>query len=268
MPLPRLNVMIVNLDRERGGIFSNEEGFINFTSSSAPSEDNPHGARHWNWATKGISYLVQRGYGLAIAFRIPLDHYFNDTPYQKGTILERDADGLGVWRAPNVEDEDSPDLKLMPLNMCEDYTDGGKEAVIDAGPFEDGYVDPYIRALNGNHENGQWDGDRRLRSRDEWDSGHLNPFDIDDNGYVELPTATDPDAADGNFDKQHDHQGRPYDMARVIQHTVTHEIIHVLARWGDHSYDPEDVMYAFSKDWRRDDYMSDWYRSLLRVENE
>jgi hypothetical protein len=270
MPLPRMNVMIVKLDRERGGIFSSDEGYINFTSASPPSEDNPHGARHWNWATKGISYLVQGGgYGLAIAFQIPLDHYFNDTPYQKGTILERDADGLGVWRAANVEDEDSPDLKLQPLNMCEDYTDGGKEAGVDTGPYEDGYVDEYIRALNGNHENGQWDGDRRLRSREEWeDSGHLNPFDIDDNDYVELPTATDPDAADGNYDNQHDLHGRPYDMARVIQHTVTHEIIHVLARWGDHSQDPDDVMYEFSKDWRRDDYMSDWYRSLLRVENE
>jgi predicted Zn-dependent protease len=85
---------------------------------------------------------------------------------------------------------------------------------------------------------------------------------------VELPTAFNPDAADGNFDNQHDHSGRPYDMARVIQHTVTHEIIHVLARWGEHSADTKDVMYKYSKDWRRDDYVSDWYRSLMRVYNE
>jgi hypothetical protein len=154
------------------------------------------------------------------------------------------------------------------MNMCEDYKDGGKEAGTDAGPFDDGYVDPFVRGLTGNHENGQWDGDRRLRSTAEWGSGHLNPFDIDNNGYVELPTAFNPDAADGNYDNQHDHDGRPYDMARVVQHTITHEIIHVLARWGNHSHDPEDVMYEFSKDWRRDDYMSDWYRSLLRVYNE
>jgi hypothetical protein len=268
MPLPRLNVMIVKLDRERSGVFGSEEGFISFTSSSEPTADNPQGARHWNWSTKGVAYLVQgRGYGIATALKRPLDHYFNDTPYQKGTILERDESGQYAWRAPDVT-EGSPDLKLGPLNMCEDYTDGGKEAGLEAGPFVDGYVDPYVHGLTGNHDNGQWDGDRRLRSRDEWGSGHLNPFDIDSNGYVELPTATNPDAADGNFDNQHDHLGRPYDMARVIQHTVTHEIIHVLARWGKHSQDPADVMYEFSKDWRRDDYVSDWYRSLLRVYNE
>jgi hypothetical protein len=82
---------------------------------------------------------------------------------------------------------------------------------------------------------------------------------------VELPFARDPDA--NIFDRQHDAYGNPYDKARVLKHSITHEICHVLAKTTWHSFDDKDVMYKFSKNWKRDDYLSDEYRELLQVHN-
>jgi predicted Zn-dependent protease len=94
----------------------------------------------------------------------------------------------------------------------------------------------------------------------------LNPFDVDNNGYVELPPADNPNAE--NTANQHDDRGRPYTKARVLQHTITHEIIHVLGRSGKHSTNEACVMNESSLNWKRDDYLSDEYRPLLSIHNK
>jgi predicted Zn-dependent protease len=81
---------------------------------------------------------------------------------------------------------------------------------------------------------------------------------------VELPFATDPEA--DLSDKQFDHNMNPYTKARVLQHTITHELGHALAG-PMHTNDPKDLMYKHSNNWKRDDYLSDFYRSLLRIHN-
>jgi hypothetical protein len=122
--------------------------------------------------------------------------------------------------------------------------------------------------LIGNSPNGIWDGDRRLANHGEWglwsDPDYVSPFDIDNNGWVELPFASDPNA--DNYLNQHDKYGNPYTKRRVLEHTITHEIGHALAG-AYHSNDPECLMYRYSNNWKRDDRLSDYYKSLLRVHN-
>jgi hypothetical protein len=118
--------------------------------------------------------------------------------------------------------------------------------------------------LVGNSANGFWDGDRRLATHAEWQDpeyGRLSPFDINNDGYVELPLASDPYTVN-----QFDQNGHPYTKRRVLKHTITHEIGHALAG-AYHSNDPECVMYKYSNNWKRDHNLSDYYKSLLRVHN-
>ena len=156
-------------------------------------------------------------------------------------------------------------MKLMPLRMCEDFTDERN--------FVDGWYDATIGALLGNQANGRWDGDLRLPSYDEWaQKGQLNPFDIDNNGLVELPLASNPDADNSSkqyaaFDANSGTWIHPYTKAWVMMHTITHEICHVLAG-SQHSQEPTGLMYKYSNNWKRADYLGDWYRSMLYVHNQ
>jgi hypothetical protein len=255
MPLPHINVLTVRLDKETDAAFSSEDGHIRFLLARKPSPQNPLGSRHWAWSTKGLSIASSDSevYGIAVPLQKPLDSYFDDTPYKKRSIWEN-----GSWRSPDLND--SNDLKLAPLAFSEDPE--------DTGEYIDGYMDDTVPVLLGNTPNSQWDGDQRLIDKSLWTAeGHLNPFDIDANGYVELPPAKDPSTGVDNFNNQHDAQDRPYTKARVLMHTITHEMIHVLAGpW--HSKVPECVMYQYSTDWKRDDYLSNGYRELLRIHNQ
>jgi len=260
LPLPPINVLIVRLDEVKTGAFSTEDGYIKFVGAIEPGPENPSGSRFWAWATKGkgLKASKEASYGIAEALKIPLDHYFGDRPYQKQTVWEN-----GQWCNADIS-AGSSDLRLPPLNESEDPT--------DSGVFIDGYADPALGILLGNSPNGQWDGDRRLATHSEWESaGHLNPFDIDNNGFVELPPATDPRADNSSrqfasYDSVAGWQNG-YTKAWVLKHTISHEICHVLA--GPlHSEDPNDLMYKYSSNWKRADYLSDWYRSLLMIHNK
>jgi hypothetical protein len=224
-------------------------------ASTPPAPNNPTGSRHWDWSTKGVSQkpgIQGEYYGVATSLKNPLDLYFSDRPYAKGT----------VWKAGKWWDPTNDDMKLAPLSECED--------IKDSWSFIDGYFDPVLGVLVGNAANGKWDGDRRLSTVEEWQAlGQLNPFDIDSNGFVELPAATDPKADNNSKQFAAFENGawrNPYTKAWVLKHTTTHEIIHVLAD-GRHSEDPSCVMYSFSNNWKRADHLSDWYRSLLKIHN-
>ena len=92
----------------------------------------------------------------------------------------------------------------------------------------------------------------------------MNPFDINGDGFVELPISQDPNAAAAN---QQDGNGLPYTKARVLKHSITHEICHILGKTAWHSYNDKCVMYKYSNNWKRDDYLSDEYRELLQIHN-
>jgi hypothetical protein len=242
-PLPHLNVTMIRHDRTSPSPKIGQDGFINFISATPPGPGNPTGTRYWTWDHKGYCSTNSAGdqaimYGLPITYKIPLDHYFSDRPYVDGSTWA----GNG-W-------DGARDGKLAPLNLVEDQTDGMVPV--------DGALDQI--------ENGYWDGDRRTGDVPGWgDPSKLSPFDIDNDGRVELPSATDPNA--DNAGKQTDQYGEGYDKARVLKHTITHELGHAIAV-PSHSKDPECLMFEYSNNWRRDDRMSDYYRSLLRIHNK
>ncbi len=225
-PLPHINVLIIRHDPT--DLFGSPDGHIRFVSASPPSQQNPLGTRYWRWATKGYAWCQTTAnqasmYGLAVSLQTPLDHYFNDRPYTDGTTWGNS------WF--------SADGKLNPLSIVEDQTD---------------QLDP-IDGILGDGPDGNWDGDRRITTFD----ADLNPFDIDNNGLVELPLATDPDEIDPMFE---------YNLSDVFIHTITHEIAHALAG-PSHTNDPNCLMYRYSLNWSRQDHLSDYYKSLLRIHN-
>jgi hypothetical protein len=248
--MPQINVLIVRLDKETAGVFPGENGRIDYLGASPPNSGNPMGSRFWAWSTKGLAMHsgLPGSYGVANVYQIPLDHYFSDKPYIKNS----------VWN-PATRAWDSPagDRRLMPLSMSEDPK--------DAMQLIDGFFDLGLNVLIGNQPNGAWDGDRRLETYADWDSaGLMNPFDINGDGFVELPISQDPNAVAAN---QQDGNGLPYTKARVLKHSITHEICHILGKTAWHSYNDKCVMYKYSNNWKRDDYLSDEYRELLQIHN-
>jgi hypothetical protein len=250
--MPHINVLVVRFDREKIGVFENENGRIIFLGASPPNPGNPKGSRFWAWTTKGLARDSKQAasYGVAEAFKIPLDHYFGDKPYAKTSAWDP---ATRVWETP------PGDMKLMPLSLSEDP--------LDAMQPIDGFHDLGLLILIGNQPNGTWDGDRRLEDYGQWDSaGQMSPFDINGNGYVELPMAQDPNAGIDSNEK--DAHGNYYSKARVLKHSITHEICHVLAKTPWHSFNGNCVMYKYSSNWKRDDFLCDEYREMLQIHNK
>ena len=223
------------------------------------------GSRDWGWSTKGYSRWNRsaKQYGMAISMAVTLDHYFNDKPYLKGTVWDETLGTSGQWRPPGPAD-----LVLEPLFRTEDPEDSGYflwDPVAEKYQY-DGYA-------FGAPPNGQWDGDRRLLDKNDWAGElQLNPFDIDNNGYIELPPAIDPYADNSPnqyaaYDNNANRWINPYTKAWVLKHTITHEIGHALGGYA-HSPFPNCLMHDYSFDWKRQDYMSDWYRARLIVHNK
>ena len=273
IPPPHINVLLARHDRATAKVKGSDDpaGHIVDRVSDPPGPGNAMGSRDWSWSTKGYSRWNRstKQYGIAISLAIPLDNYFNDKPYLKGTVWDETLGTSGGWRAPT-----SADLKLEPLSRTEDPEDSGHflwDPIAEQYRY-DGYA-------YGAPRNGQWDGDRRLLDKNEWyvdanagnDKLQLSPLDIDNNGYIELPPAIDPyaDNSSNQYATYDPVQGwiNPYTKAWVLMHTITHEIVHALGGY-EHSPFPNCLMHEYSYDYRRQDYISDWYRAKLIVHNK
>ena len=208
--------------------------------------------------------------------KIPLTNYFHQLPFFNGT--QWTASG---WTAAS-------ETVLDPLSKCEDAFDAGVSAVPVAAAevaTVDGYSDSFEveqgdgstathEILAGNIANNHFDGDMRLKDETMWGMrgepcaagsvcGELSPFDIDNNGYVELPRATDPHA--DNYARQYDDSGVPYSLDRVLQFLITHEAIHAIALKPPpylHSDDETGVMYERSNNWKRDNFISPCFQRV------
>jgi hypothetical protein len=240
-PLPHINVLSVRNRIEA------TDSYIQFVSAIPPESGNPLGTRYWRWVSKGFAWTnlpADRSamYGYAVALENPLSHYFNDTPYVDGT----------TWNDSTFVS--NPNALLDPLSRVEDRSD---------------QLTP-IDGVMGNPANGSWDGDKRLATTIEWSSGHLNPFDIDGDGFVELPTMSDPSVLDPlNLDILYPgtaNEIREYSIYEVRRHTITHEIGHALGGPG-HTDVPACLMYKYTKNWSRDGYLSDDFKSRIRIHN-
>ncbi len=293
MPVPPINVLIVHHHPTIISPWGQPDGSISFNDTFKPGPDYPMdffssrswtfkpgpdypmGFRSWNWSGKGISVpkSSDKFYGLAMTLKIAIDNYFDQMPYKDGT----------TWTGNSWNETVSPVLE--PLSMVEDFEDSGgtgSEALnlktYDGATYgfwvkeQDGSMSR-VDILPANLANENWDGDRRLANKEEWgkrgtddpSKGNLNPFDIDNDGAVELPPATDPLA--DNYSKQHDDEGNLYTKERVVQFLITHEIGHALAGAIQHSKVPKCLMYELSINWKRDNFISDQILKTWEVHN-
>jgi hypothetical protein len=119
------------------------------------------------------------------------------------------------------------------------------------------------------NKNGVLDGDRVETDLSTWDAqDKLNPFNIDDDTYIELPQ----------------HSGDPtqvpaadeYELADVYEHVITHEVGHSVGMGaGDpnlvdsqgHCFDQTCVMYHYSINWKRADKFCPYHQGQIRVDN-
>ena len=208
-----------------------------------------------------------------MTLKTAIDSYFDQMPYMDGTTWT--GSGWGPL-ASNV---------LEPLSACEDYGDhasmGSENLNINSydgvnysfwSESESGAL-TQVLILPDNAMNSLWDGDRRLENKNDWGTrnvmdpskGNLSPFDIDNNGLVELPFAINPNAVPDS--KQSDGAGNGYDKARVTQFLATHEIGHALAGVTDHTDDHRCCMFEKSNNWKRDNYLSNQVRENVEVHN-
>lgn len=88
-------------------------------------------------------------------------------------------------------------------------------------------------------------------------AGDLTVFDIDNDGFVELPLADDPQNIDPEFE---------YTKLQVLKHTITHECGHAVGM--SHTSVPQCVMYEYSIDWSRDGIFSDSAIAVMRIHNQ
>ena len=117
-------------------------------------------------------------------------------------------------------------------------------------------MQPADGALLCDTENGEWDGDHRLATTAEWlAEGTLSPYDIDGDGLIEQPTAATPAGIVNEYEKW-----------QILRHTLTHEVAHALGI-ASHSEDPDGVMFMYSRNWHRQDRISDWFLSTISIYN-
>jgi hypothetical protein len=194
---------------------------------------NKTGVRAWSWDTKGGSAIGDGiKYGEPRSYQLPLDFYFGgDKPYDDGS--------KGRCVSPGRCGTVDADGRLNLPSTAEDRNDN---ATIDKS--ED---------VN---KNKVLDGDTYVQGSFSQD---LTVFDINNDGRVELPLATNPAAID---------PGSEYTRAQALKHTITHEVGHAAGAAKEHDTDARCVMYKYSRDWRRDDCFSAVALGQLQIHNQ
>ena len=143
--------------------------------------------------------------------------------------------------------------RLDPLNAVEDKDDDG---------IKDKKEDT--------NKNGLLDGDKVETDISTWNNPlKLNPFNIDNDNFVELPQ----DTGDPSLVSIEDE----YELADVFEHVIAHEIGHSVGMGaGDanlvdnqgHCFDQTCVMYHYSINWKRADKFCPYHQGQIRVDNQ
>jgi hypothetical protein len=178
------------------------------------------GIRDWTWDTKGYSGIgTAYTYGASTTYQKALDYYFGDKPYQDGLTWNGTA-----WVNANN--------KLDPIGSVGDKNDNG---VMDAGET---LLAGDLVKLPGIYNQ------------------QLTAFDINNNGMVELPVASDPNSINTNYE---------YTKAQALKHTITHEMGHAVGM--GHNSDSTCVMYQYSNNWSRDGKFSSYAVGQMKIHN-
>ena len=188
-------------------------------------------ARNWQWYTKGMSGIgTGILYGSSITYEKALNFYFTDKPYKQGKTWN----GVSAWGDPNYS--------LDPINLVEDKNDN---AVWNTGEDKTGgtasKLDGDVRVVNSYTQN-------------------LSPFDINSNGLIELPVASNPSSVLSRYE---------YTKKQILKHTITHEMGHAVGAADQYHNDDSDcLMYKYSNNWSRDDKFGSVAKGKIQIHNK
>ena len=222
------NIRVLNVNNELQGTFPDSN-----TGLLAPYHTDGHiakritGVRNWEWATKGSSNVASSTafYGSGTTtYQKALNYYFGDRAYTDGFSLVS-----GSWTG-------NPNTKLDQISNVEDKNDNGAndgEQVISGTWSSDVVVLGSFNLVNGN-----------------------SPFDINNDGKIELPIQADPLSIDS---------ANQYAKQQVLKHTITHEIFHAIGLY--HNQDNTCLMYEYSNNWSRDGHLSNYGKAQIKVYN-
>jgi CSLREA domain-containing protein len=184
---------------------------------------NKRGVRDWGWDPKGASTIGSAtAYGAPVTYQPSLDFYFADRPYIDGGV------GNGL-------------LDSLALTSVEDDNDNGTLDVVST-------------KTEDVNKNGQLDGDVVVVNAF---NKALSPFDINNDGRVELPIVSDPQQVDPQFE---------HTRAHVLMHTITHEVGHALGML--HNTDAACLMFDKTPNWSRAHCLSPDSRAQIQVHND
>jgi hypothetical protein len=200
------------------------------------------GVRLWDIPVLGESYFGYTGAD-------NLYHYGQPTRIFTQSMLNYRYDGPYIDHNP---EQYHLEEMLDPLDAVEDADDDG---------IKDKKEDT--------NRNGILDGDKVETDLSTWDNpGKINPFNIDNDDFLELPQNTgDPTQVPA---------GDEYDLLAVYEHVITHEIGHSVGMGaGDenlvdnqgHCFDQTCVMYHYSIDWKRADKFCPFHQGQIHVDN-
>jgi hypothetical protein len=179
-------------------------------------------------------------YGTATVHKLAIDYYFNDKPHRD----------WNTWVAPGQWDANyNGNGVLDPVDPVE-VEDTDDDGEIDNNENDGDTSPPHDDA------DGSRDGDYPVKSGESWDFNRdLSPFDIDDDGKVELPQ-------DNEVPVTTDEHTR----AQVTRHTITHEMGHAV-NIGGHCDHPDCVMYMYVENWKNDYHFCTDCRSEISIHN-
>ena len=188
---------------------------------------NKRGLRDWSFDTKGSCGLgTQTAYGSCQAYQEALAGYFNDRPYKDaGTTLGTAG-------------------QLDAINLVEDANDNATDDKVGAKKESATKINNTVL-----------DGD--LWVNNNLFNQQLSTFDIDNNGYVELPVAGSVSSINRDFE---------YTRQQVLKHTITHELTHSLG--AVHDTDSACLMYEYSNNWSRDGCLSNVTLGAIMFHNQ
>jgi hypothetical protein len=141
-----------------------------------------------------------------------------------------------------------------------DYYFSDKPYIDGWGSLANGVLDP-IGSVGDKNDNGVLDAGETSLAGDLVTlaapyAQTLTAFDINKNGMVELPVASDPNRIYTAYE---------YTRAQVLKHTITHEMGHAVGM--SHSTDSTCVMYQYSNNWSRDGKFSSYAIGQMKIHN-